>query len=250
MAKKISTLSPGNLVKINESGNAIPYIFLQYNHYGKTEVTLIRRDPRDVISNLVSYNGIFYPETRFDDDPCDILHVLYENVFDPMIRGSMVSVPIKVNAPAKTSQASYVGTVNRKVFPLSLTEFGIASASSMTYPALGTAFSYFSSDANRIAYLLYDINANVPSRSAMNYMARTIALGGNPSVDNPHYYTFIGSDGKAASGFGFKYFRPAITLSSEIMVSDSAGSDGCYTIESCPAGELYHKVNGVWLKMV
>ena len=43
--------------------------------------------------------------------------------------------------------------------------------------------------------------------------------------------------------------RPALTLSSEIYVSDSPDSDGCYTVESAPAGEQYVKQNGIWLKM-
>lgn len=43
--------------------------------------------------------------------------------------------------------------------------------------------------------------------------------------------------------------RPALALSSEILVSDSADSSGCYTIASAPAGEEYQKVNGVWMRM-
>lgn len=43
--------------------------------------------------------------------------------------------------------------------------------------------------------------------------------------------------------------RPALTLSSEIYVSDSPDSDGCYTVESAPAVEQYVKQNGIWLKM-
>ena len=43
--------------------------------------------------------------------------------------------------------------------------------------------------------------------------------------------------------------RPALALSSEILVSDSADSSGCYTIVSAPAGEEYQKVNGIWMRM-
>ena len=43
--------------------------------------------------------------------------------------------------------------------------------------------------------------------------------------------------------------RPALALSSEIYVSDSPDSGGCYTVESAPAGEQYVKQNGIWLKM-
>ncbi len=50
MSKKISALSAGSLVKLNENGVAKKYIMLGYNHYGKAEVTLLpqgcRRLPR------------------------------------------------------------------------------------------------------------------------------------------------------------------------------------------------------------
>ena len=48
---------------------------------------------------------------------------------------------------------------------------------------------------------------------------------------------------------GYDCARPALALSSEILVSDSADSSGCYTIASAPAGEEYQKVNGVWMRM-
>lgn len=44
MSKKINTLASGNLVKLNENGVPKKYLFLGYNHYGKGEVTLLRKD--------------------------------------------------------------------------------------------------------------------------------------------------------------------------------------------------------------
>lgn len=44
--------------------------------------------------------------------------------------------------------------------------------------------------------------------------------------------------------------RPALALSSELLVSNSPDSSGCYTIEDAViAGEQYQKVNGVWRRM-
>lgn len=44
--------------------------------------------------------------------------------------------------------------------------------------------------------------------------------------------------------------RPAFNLKSEIVVSTSTDSDGCYTVESVPGknGGLYVKQNGVWVQ--
>ena len=58
-----------------------------------------------------------------------------------------------------------------------------------------------------------------------------------------------GSVGIDSVYYGYRCARPALALSSEILVSDSADSSGCYTIASAPAGEEYQKVNGVWMRM-
>lgn len=62
----------------------------------------------------------------------------------------------------------------------------------------------------------------------------------------------VSTDGSVNSNYvyyGYYCARPALALSSEILVSDSADSSGCYTIVSAPAGEEYQKVNGIWMRM-
>ena len=70
------------------------------------------------------------------------------------------------------------------------------------------------------------------------------------SVNNNAYYVYTdGSVRYDSVYYGSICARPALALSSEILVSDSADSSGCYTIASAPAGEEYQKVNGVWMRM-
>ena len=72
------------------------------------------------------------------------------------------------------------------------------------------------------------------------------------SYDNRAYYVRAdGSVDRSSSAYTAHYCaRPALALSSEILVSDSPDSSGCYTIEDAViAGEQYQKVNGVWRRM-
>ena len=243
MAKKISTLSPGNLVKINENGRATQFIFLQYNHYGKTEVTLIRKDVTTTdTTKLIGRLFEYEPYQNY-------LQHIYPLRFDPIIRASMLNVSIPYHYLPNGYEANFgTASTSASCFLLSAKEVGYSGSQ---YPALGTAFSYFSSDANRIAKR--DVG-DPNGATAIDYTLRGFWY--ITTLPYRIYRMSVLNTGMVYDSGGFdepadiNSFRPAITLSSEIMVSDSAGSDGCYTIESCPAGELYHKVNGVWLKMV
>jgi hypothetical protein len=105
----------------------------------------------------------------------------------------------------------------------------------------GKAFSYFSDNAKRIAYLDETATAVYWGLRSPN------SLGG--------FAYFIGTDG-AVDYYGVyrAYFapRPAFNLKSSIVVSDSKDSDGCYTVESVPGndGGLYVKNNGLWVRAV
>ena len=105
----------------------------------------------------------------------------------------------------------------------------------------GKAFSYFSDNAKRIAYL--DETAT----------AVYWGLRSPDSSDDRAYYIVTGG----TVGYGYVYGarfapRPAFNLKSSIVVSDSTDSDGCYTVESVPGndGGLYVKNNGLWVRAV
>ena len=77
-------------------------------------------------------------------------------------------------------------------------------------------------------------------------------LRSSHSSNNNNAYN-VNTDGSVNNGYVYRASscaRPALALSSEILVSDSPDSSGCYTIEDAViAGEQYQKVNGVWRRM-
>ena len=91
-----------------------------------------------------------------------------------------------------------------------------------------------------------DILMGIGLYRAVNWWLRSPNSSNN---NNAYYVNTDGSVNYSGVYRGDNCARPALALSSEILVSDSADSSGCYTIASAPAGEEYQKVNGVWMRM-
>lgn len=230
MSKKISALSAGSLVKLNENGVAKKYIMLGYNHYGKAEVTLLRKDAVGNRAYNACQSGYNVYNGNSLDSFCNEQHI---QCLDPVIRACLVNVPIPTtDGHVNGTWSATVRNLMRKCFSLSAAEVGNGDSD-------GTAFSYLSTQANRIAYQDETTTAvywwlRSPDSSGYRYAYRVYADGG------------VSRDSVCS---GLYCARPALALSSEILVSDSADSSGCYTIVSAPAGEEYQKVNGIWMRM-
>lgn len=221
-------------MKLNENGAAKKFIFLQHNHYGKGEVTLLRKDSagfRAFAPGSSSYN--VYNGCSLDD----FCNVEFIGRLDPVIRACLIDVPIPtIRGHVNGTWDATVQTLYRKGFSLSGTEVGSGGSGTE-----GTKFSYFGSNANRIAY--HDETTTAVSwwlrSSYSSYNSNAYRVDSDGSVDSPN--RAYNADRCA---------RPALALSSEILVSDSPDSSGCYTIEDAViAGEQYQKVNGVWRRM-
>lgn len=220
-------------MKLAENSKPTKFIKLDNDHYGTgTGVTLIRKDTFNERQWEASYDSNY--KNRYIgcllDNFCDGIWPLK---LDEKIRECLVPVPIVV---AEGNQVETLHTIYRKGFALSCTEAGVSG-----WQTEGKAFSYFSDNAKRIAYL--DETA-----TAVYWGLRS------PGSDaNGAYY--IGTGGTVSYHLVCRaYFapRPAFNLKSSIVVSDSKDSDGCYTVESVPGndGGLYVKNNGLWVKAV
>lgn len=220
-------------MKLNENGAAKKFIFLQHNHYGKGEVTLLRKDSagfRAFAPGSSSYN--VYNGCSLDD----FCNVEFIGRLDPVIRACLIDVPIPtIRGHVNGTWDATVQTLYRKGFSLSGTEVGSGGSGTE-----GTKFSYFGSNANRIAYHDETTTAVfwwLRSSYSSDFSGAYRVFPDGSVYDYNAYYAYICA-------------RPALALSSEILVSDSPDSSGCYTIEDAViAGEQYQKVNGVWRRM-
>lgn len=220
-------------MKLAENSKPTKFIKLDNDHYGTgTGVTLIRKDTFNERQWEASYDSGY--KNRYIgcllDNFCDGIWPLK---LDEKIRECLVPVPIVV---AEGNQVATLHTIYRKGFALSCTEAGVSG-----WQTEGKAFSYFSDNAKRIAYL--DETA-----TAVGWGLRSPCSDGISAycfyTDGTVYYNYVCRANFAP--------RPAFNLKSSIVVSDSTDSDGCYTVESVPGndGGLYVKNNGLWVRAV
>lgn len=203
---------------------------LGYNHYGKAEVTLLRKDAVGNRAYNACQSGYNVYNGNSLDSFCNEQHI---QCLDPVIRACLVNVPIPTtDGHVNGTWSATVRNLMRKCFSLSAAEVGNGGSD-------GTAFSYLSTQANRIAY-------QDETTTAVSWWLRSPYSGGSSNAYC--VYADGGVDSRDVC-YGVRCARPALALSSEILVSDSADSSGCYTIASAPAGEEYQKVNGVWMRM-
>ena len=204
---------------------------LGYNHYGKAEVTLLRKDAVGNRAYNACQSGYNVYNGNSLDSFCNEQHI---QCLDPVIRACLVNVPIPTtDGHVNGTWSATVRNLMRKCFSLSAAEVGNGGSD-------GTAFSYLSTQANRIAYQDETTTAVswwLRSPDSGSYDGGACCVSTDGSVNGRDVY------------YGSRCARPALALSSEILVSDSADSSGCYTIASAPAGEEYQKVNGVWMRM-
>ena len=220
-------------MKLAENSKPTKFIKLDNDHYGTgTGVTLIRKDTFNEHQWEASYDSSY--KNRYIgcllDNFCDGIWPLK---LDEKIRECLVPVPIVV---AEGNQVATLHTIYRKGFALSCTEAGVSG-----WQTEGKAFSYFSDNAKRIAYL--DETA-----TSVYWGLRSPGSRGNDAY-------LIYTDGAVDRNYVFYASfapRPAFNLKSSIVVSDSTDSDGCYTVESVPGndGGLYVKNNGLWVRAV
>lgn len=207
---------------------------LGYNHYGKAEVTLLRKDAVGNRAYNACQSGYNVYNGNSLDSFCNEQHI---QCLDPVIRACLVNVPIPTtDGHVNGTWSATVRNLMRKCFSLSAAEVGNGGSD-------GTAFSYLSTQANRIAY-------QDETTTAVYWWLRSPYSSNDYNGDYGAY--FVRTDGSVRNYrvySGYICARPALALSSEILVSDSADSSGCYTIASAPAGEEYQKVNGVWMRM-
>lgn len=204
---------------------------LGYNHYGKAEVTLLRKDAVGNRAYNACQSGYNVYNGNSLDSFCNEQHI---QCLDPVIRACLVNVPIPTtDGHVNGTWSATVRNLMRKCFSLSAAEVGNGGSD-------GTAFSYLSTQANRIAY-------QDETTTAVYWWLRSPYSGSSNLAYS--VFTDVCVNTRDYVSGGDYCARPALALSSEILVSDSADSSGCYTIASAPAGEEYQKVNGVWMRM-
>lgn len=142
---------------------------------------------------------------------------------------AILSTTIRVVKPS-VDGGSYED-IQRKVFFPSATEVGLSNENNI---AEGSAWGYYTSNSVRVGYVTQQCFSNTPSSSkpssktaAWYWWLRT------PYYSSANGARLVVKDGSLNFSYAFiGYFgvRPALNLSSSLLVSDSTDADGCYTV--------------------
>lgn len=137
---------------------------------------------------------------------------------------------IKVTKNTVTDGGGYE-ILTDKIFLPSITEVGLGTENAI---AEGSVLSLFTNDASRIAYLTNECYNNTKSTSKPSslsnpwyYLLRTPYSGNSCNV---RLVIASGTLSFSDAYGGYYGVRPLMNLSSDIMVSDTPDSDGCYKV--------------------
>lgn len=169
--------------------------------------------------------------------------------FSDQMKNALLDVTKKTAKNTVTDGGSYENVAS-KIFLLSTTEVGLANENSI---AEGSIYSLFNTASERIAYPTAEAvakseytNANLNTSKAWYWWLRTPNASFSYGV---RYVNTDGSLGDSSAFYGYRGVRPACVVSSSILVSDNADTDGAYTIQwnaaptILPASENYGSVN-------
>lgn len=196
---QLGSKAVGSIIKIKESGSPVEFIVCKHDYEselnGSGRTLVVRKDCYDN-RQWHSSNVNAYATSAIDS----WLNSTYKNLLDTDIRGVIGTTKIKYT-PGKGDNT--VGTLERAIFLLSLTELGKAPSYANKE---GTALSIASS--LQIAYLNGSAAAQwtrSPFRNSRDFACHLVSDG---NVDASY----------CASSYGS---RPAFTLPSDALVDDS-----------------------------
>ena len=200
--------SVGSIVKLKENGVLVDFYVAKHDYEnglnGSGRTLVVRKDCYDTRQWHTS-NVNAYATSAIDT----WLNSTYKNLLDADIRGVIGTTKIKYT-PGNGNTT--VGTLERAIFLLSVTELGRSASYANTE---GTALSIASS--LQIAYL---------NGSAVVQWTRS------PYTDSTSFAYFLLTDGNVSNSLCYKTngSRPAFTLPSTLSVSD----DGSVSVNTAP----------------
>ncbi len=200
--------SVGSIVKLKENGVLVDFYVAKHDYEnglnGSGRTLVVRKDCYDIRQWHTS-NVNAYATSAIDT----WLNSTYKNLLDADIRGVIGTTKIKYT-PGNGSTT--VGTLERAIFLLSVTELGKSASYANTE---GTALSIASS--LQIAYLNGSAVVQWTRSPYAGNSSRACCLGASGGVDHYSCYGAYGS-------------RPAFTLPSTLSVSD----DGSVSVNTAP----------------
>lgn len=165
------------------------------------------------------------------------------NGFSVDEKSAILSTTIR-SAKGEADGGSYEDII-RKVFLPTINEIGLSDAEITTE---GASWNYYTSMEDRVVCVTQQCFSNTPSRQkpsskgeSWDWWTRTPVYGGGVSAYKIYTNGNLNTSLAYAGSVGV---RPALNLSSSLLVSDSTDSDGCYTFVWTSPTDYTFTLNG------
>ena len=206
----LSDLVEGQVVMIKENGIAVPFYLAKHNYEsglnGNGRTLLVRKDCYDTREMLSSsgYSAVLYTESTLDP----WLNNEYKLLLDSTIQEAMSTTSFYCTT------ASGVGVLERPVFILSLTEFGVTqSGCEVEGSVLPIA------ETLRVAYLNGSTTIQLTRTVGKNWANAFASLNKSGNI-------YATSAGNTAGS------RPCFTLPSVMLVESEPNADGSVNLKA------------------
>lgn len=280
---KLSALSTSANVTLEIGGKTYSCPWLAYNHYGKSEVTLLLLDYSSV--NLTTY--IEGSNSYFGTIIDNIALLEIPNLMDEGLRKSLVKVSIDDGVRS---------SVKRSIFAPSVKEIGqtnYSGSATLTYTSTGSVFSTLKSkvstrqllmrgrvtgtiNASNVGGGTTSVDSYLPFYIPETYLTVTNALSGSgyilsnsggvksygcygyhdaSSVNNNIGWAIFLNHRKyiSVASQNYTYLIPYVVDALLICLDGNCevtGSGSSWTLSKATAIESYRKINGVWYRTI
>lgn len=189
----IGNLAEGSIIQIIEDGTPVDFCVAKHNYEGTGRTLVVRKAHSSTVTSFANTATNKYESSRLDT----FLNETYITRLDSKVQSALAEVPIEVTG----KQSSTVYTINRKIFELSATEYGLSVSEGAT---LGSVLPVATS-------ILPEKGSNGNSTWSRTAIYTT---SGDTYVVNK-------TDGAvSAASTSSLYYQPAFTLPSDYSYSD------------------------------
>lgn len=193
VSPSIGDLAEGSIIQIIEEGTPVDFCVAKHNYEGTGRTLVVRKAHSSTVTSFANTSTNKYESSRLDI----FLNETYITRLDSKVQSALAEVPIEVTG----TQSSTVYTINRKIFELSATEYGLSVSEGAT---LGSVLPVATS-------ILPEKGSNGNSTWSRTAVYTT---SGNVYVVNK-------TDGvTSVSATTSLYYQPAFTLPADYSYSD------------------------------
>ena len=189
----IGNLEEGAIIQIAEEGTLVDFCVAKHNYEGTGRTLVVRKEHSSTVTSFANTSTNKYESSRLDT----FLNETYITRLDSKVQAALAEVPIGVTG----KQSSSVYTINRKIFALSMTEYGRTPSEGAT---LGSALPVASS-------ILPTQGSN-----GNHTWTRTAVY----TTSDCAYIISANIAGAAQAVTSSMYYQPAFTLPSDYEYSD------------------------------